>query len=133
MGNMLGANVIALNTFYSHLRRENTFYYYMLGNGATVSEALSPFIKQALVRAFSPVIANMAVMGLVALPGTMIGQILGGSTPDVAIKYQMMIIVITISSSMVSIAVTLNMIKRVGFDTDGRIKNVSKESSREKR
>ena len=50
MGNMLGANVIALNTFYSHLRRENTFYYYMLGNGATVSEALSPFIKQALVR-----------------------------------------------------------------------------------
>jgi putative ABC transport system permease protein len=63
----------------------------------------------------------------------MIGQILGGSTPDVAIKYQMMIIVITISSSMVSIAVTLNMIKRVGFDTDGRIKNVSKESSREKR
>ena len=105
----------------------------MLGNGATVSEALSPFIKQALVRAFSPVIANMAVMGLVALPGTMIGQILGGSTPDVAIKYQMMIIVITISSSMVSIAVTLNMIKRVGFDTDGRIKNVSKESSREKR
>jgi putative ABC transport system permease protein len=130
---MLGANVIALNTFYSHLRRENTFYYYMLGNGATVSEALSPFIKQALVRAFSPVIANMAVMGLVALPGTMIGQILGGSTPDVAIKYQMMIIVITISSSMVSIAVTLNMIKRVGFDTDGRIKNVSKESSREKR
>ena len=102
MGNMLGANVIALNTFYSHLRRENTFYYYMLGNGATVSEALSPFIKQALVRAFSPVIANMAVMGLVALPGTMIGQILGGSTPDVAIKYQMMIIVITISSSMVS-------------------------------
>jgi putative ABC transport system permease protein len=75
----------------------------------------------------------MAVMGLVALPGTMIGQILGGSTPDVAIKYQMMIIVITISSSMVSIAVTLNMIKRVAFDAAGRIKNVSKESSREKR
>ena len=128
MGNMLGANVIALNTFYSHLRREKTYYYYMLGNGATLSEALSPFIKQALVRTFTPVIANMAVMGLVALPGTMIGQILGGSAPDVAIRYQMMIIVITISSSMMSIAVTLNIIKRIAFDAEGRMLNVSKEA-----
>ena len=126
MGNMLGVNVIALNTFYSHLRRESTYYYYMLGNGATVSEAVAPFVKQALVRAFSPAIANMAVMGLVALPGTMIGQILGGSTPDVAIKYQMMIIVITISASMLSIAVTLALVKRMAFDRDGRMKNVSR-------
>ena len=126
MGNMLGVNVIALNTFYSHLRRESTYYYFMLGNGATVKEAISPFIKQALVRAFSPAIANMAVMGLVALPGTMIGQILGGSTPDVAIKYQMMIIVITISASMLSIAVTLYLVRRLAFDADGCIKNVSR-------
>jgi putative ABC transport system permease protein len=126
MGNMLSSNVIALNTFYSHLKRESTYYYYMLGNGATVSEAVAPFVKQALVRAFSPAIANMAVMGLVALPGTMIGQILGGSTPDVAIKYQMMIIVITISASMLSIAVTLSLVKRMAFDKDGRMKNVSR-------
>jgi putative ABC transport system permease protein len=118
MGNMLGVNVIALNTFYSHLRRESTYYYFMLGNGATVQEAVSPFVKQALVRAFSPAIANMAVMGLVALPGTMIGQILGGSTPDVAIKYQMMIIVITTSASMLSIAVTLYLVRRLAFDVD---------------
>jgi putative ABC transport system permease protein len=98
----------------------------MLGNGATVQEAVAPFIKQALVRAFSPAIANMAVMGLVALPGTMIGQILGGSTPDVAIKYQMMIIVITISASMLSIAVTLYLVRRIAFDADGCIKNVSR-------
>ena len=130
MGNMLGVSVIALNTFYSHLRRESTFYYYMLGNGATVTEAVSPFVKQALLRAFSPAIANMAVMGLVALPGTMIGQILGGSTPDVAIKYQMMIIVITISASMLSIAVTLNLVRRVAFDVDGCIKNVMREKTR---
>lgn len=126
MGNMLGVNVIALNTFYSHLRRESTYYYFMLGNGATVQEAVAPFVKQALVRAFSPAIANMAVMGLVALPGTMIGQILGGSTPDVAIKYQMMIIVITISASMLSVAVTLYLVRRLAFDADGCMKNVSR-------
>jgi putative ABC transport system permease protein len=72
----------------------------------------------------------MAVMGLVALPGTMIGQILGGSTPDVAIKYQMMIIVITISASMLSIAVTLSLVKRLAFDADGRMLNVAREKNR---
>lgn len=129
MGNMLGVNVIGLNAFYYSIVREKNFYYYMLGNGATPYEATAPFVKQALSRSFSPAIANMAVMGLVALPGTMIGQILGGSTPDVAIKYQMMIIVITITASMISLMVTLNLSKRMAFDEMGRIREPFKENS----
>ena len=121
MGNMLGVNVIGLNTFYYNLMREKSCYYYLIGNGATVDEATAPFVRQALTRAFSPAIANMAVMGLVALPGTMIGQILGGSSPDVAIKYQMMIIVITISASIISLMSTLYLSKRATFDAMGRI------------
>ncbi|MBQ8450753.1 MAG: ABC transporter permease [Bacteroidaceae bacterium] len=121
MGNMLGVNVIGLNTFYYNLIREKSCYYYLIGNGATIDEATAPFVRQALTRAFSPAIANMAVMGLVALPGTMIGQILGGSSPDVAIKYQMMIIVITISASIISLMSTLYLSKRASFDAMGRI------------
>ncbi len=96
MGNMLSSNVIALNTYYSGLKREQQLYRYLLGNGATRTEAQAPFIRQAIIKAFSPLIANISVMGLVAFPGTMIGQILGGSSPNVAIKYQMMIMVITL-------------------------------------
>ena len=121
MGNMLGVNVIGLNTFYYNLMREKGCYYYLLGNGATIDEATAPFVRQAITRAFSPAIANMAVMGLVALPGTMIGQILGGSSPDIAIKYQMMIIVITIVASILSLMVTLNLSKRSTSDAMGRI------------
>lgn len=121
MGNMLGVNVIGLNTFYYNLLREKNCYYYLIGNGATVDEATAPFVRQALTRAFSPAIANMAVMGLVALPGTMIGQILGGSSPDVAIKYQMMIIVITIAASIISLMSTIYLSKRATFDAIGRI------------
>ena len=69
----------------------------------------------------------MAVMGLVALPGTMIGQILGGSSPDVAIKYQMMIIVITFTASMISIMITINLSSRKIFDEYGRIRDVLKK------
>lgn len=112
MGNMLGVNVIGLNTYYAGLKREQQLYYYLLGNGATRSEATAPFIRQALIKAFSPGIANMAVTGLVALPGTMIGQILGGSSPHVAIKYQIMIVVITVASSMLSLMITIMLASR---------------------
>lgn len=127
MGNMLSSNVVALNTFYSNLMREQQLYYYLLGNGATRHEATAPFVREAIIKAFSPAIANMAVMGLVALPGTMIGQILGGSSPNVAIKYQMMIIVITVAASILSLMITLRMAARKSFDAYGCIRQVFKQ------
>lgn len=82
MGNMLSSNVIALNTYYSGLKREQQLYRYLLGNGATRQEAQAPFIRQAIIKSFSPLIANIAVMGLVAFPGTMIGADSGGKQPE---------------------------------------------------
>lgn len=122
LGNMLTVNVIAVGTFYSTLQREQNLYYYLLGNGASRSEALKPFVRQAIVKSFSPTIANMAVMGLVSLPGTMIGQILGGSSPHVAIKYQIMIVVITMSASMLSLMIAIQLSAKRAFDGYGRMK-----------
>jgi len=121
MGNMLGVNVLTLSTFYSGLQRERATYYYLLGNGATRFEAWLPFLREAVIKSFTPCIANMAVMGIVALPGTMIGQILGGSAPDVAVKYQMMIVVITMSASMLSLILALWLSTRQAFDGFGRL------------
>lgn len=128
LGNMLSVNVIAVSTFYANLVREQNLYYYLLGNGATRNEALQPFVRQAIVKSFSPAIANMAVMGLVALPGTMIGQILGGSSPHVAIKYQIMIVVITMSASMLSLIISIMLSSKQAFDGYGRMRKVMKHS-----
>lgn len=121
MGNMLSSNVVALNAYFSGLKREQQLYRYLLGNGATRAEAQAPFIKQAIVKSFSPMIANVSVMGLVAFPGTMIGQILGGSSPNVAIKYQMMIMVITFASSMLSLMITISLASRRAFNSYGQL------------
>ena len=126
MGNMLGVNVLTLSTFYSGIERERATYYYLLGNGATRFEAWLPFLREAVIKSFTPCIANMAVMGIVALPGTMIGQILGGSSPDVAVKYQMMIVIITMSASMLSLVLTLWLSTRQAFDAFGRLNNIKK-------
>ena len=124
LGNMLGVNVVALSAYYDSLKREQQMYYYLIGNGATRWEATMPFLRQAVVKAFNPCIANMAVMGLVAMPGTMIGQILGGADPSLAIKYQMMIVAITFVASMLSLMITVVLAQRKSFDKMGRLQDV---------
>ena len=58
----------------------------------------------------------------------MIGQILGGSSPNVAIKYQMMIMVITFTASMLSLMITISLASRRSFDAYGKLLEVSKEA-----
>lgn len=116
LGNMLSANVIALNTYYGAIVRERTNYMYSLANGAMGAEARAPFMRDALIKSFNPTIASMAVMGLIALPGTMTGQILGGANPDVAIKYQIMLMISIFASSLISVLLTLVFAKRKMFD-----------------
>lgn len=119
LGNMLSANVIALNSFYGSLDRERQLYLYLLGNGASRREAIAPFIREALIKSFNPTVASMAVMGLIALPGTMTGQILGGSSPNVAIKYQIMIMITIFASSLISVLLTLWVSLGRSFDKYG--------------
>ena len=64
------------------------------------------------------------------LPGTMIGQILGGSSPNVAIKYQMMIMVITFTASMLSLMITISLASRRSFDAYGKLLEVTKETKK---
>lgn len=123
-GNMLTVNIMAVNVYYSELQREQNLYYFLLGNGATRFEATLPFLRSAVVKAFSPCIANMAVLGIVSFPGTMIGQILGGAMPGVAIKYQLMISVITVVASMSSLVITIALSMRRTFDGYGRLKPI---------
>lgn len=122
LGNILSSNVIGLNAFYSGVMREQQLYHYLLGNGATIQEAQMPFIRQALIKSFNPAIASMAVMGLIALPGTMIGQILGGSSPELSIRYQIMIMVINFTASMLALLISLHFSVRYTFDRYGRLR-----------
>lgn len=124
LGNMLGVNVLALDTFYDGLQRERRLYYYLLGNGASHVEAVSPFVRRAIEKSFAPFIANMAVLGIVSLPDTMLGLVLGGTAPGIAIKYQMMIVIVTFSASMLSLVLTLYLADRRSFDVYGRLRNV---------
>ncbi len=122
LGNCLKTNVLGLSTFYQKLNREKNLHRYYLANGATMNESLRPFMKEALRTAFNPLIASITVIGLISLPGMMTGQILGGSSPNVAIKYQIMLMLTIFVSTVLTVYLTIIISNRFVFDEYGNLK-----------
>jgi len=122
LGNTIKNVVIAVDAFYKRIDDEETYYRRHLANGATKKEALLPFMRDALRVAFNPMIATTAIMGLISLPGMMTGQILGGSNPNVAVKYQIMLMITIFSSAVLNVVLTILFSNRIAFDAFGNLK-----------
>jgi putative ABC transport system permease protein len=116
LGNCLQGNVIALERFYSGLKKNEDEYLTFLLLGATRWEAVRPFYRTAIKASISPSIANMATMGLVSLPGMMTGQILGGSEPWLAVKYQIAIMVCIFTSTTLACVINLKLSVNMAFN-----------------
>jgi len=76
--------------------------------GSSYLEARATAYKAALI----PIINSLFAVGLVSLPGMMTGQILSGVDPLIAVRYQMMVMLMILGSAGISVAVYLILIKR---------------------
>jgi putative ABC transport system permease protein len=122
LGNVLGTNIVAVNSFYERLRSQNKFYLYRLGIGATQREALTPFFRQSFQLTLLPILSKTATMGIVSLPGMMTGQILGGSSPATAIRYQIAIMIAIYTASALSVLLSLLLSIKTTINGYGIIK-----------
>jgi len=116
LGNCLQGNVIALERFYSAVRKNENEYATFLMLGATRWEAVRPYFREAIKAAINPTIAGMATMGLVSLPGMMTGQILGGSEPGLAVKYQIAIMICIFTSTTIASIINLKLSVAIAFN-----------------
>ncbi len=116
LGNLLSGNIVGLNNFLNNIKKMERKYLAVLALGADRREALLPYIRESIQASVNPIIASIATIGLVSLPGMMTGQILGGSSPAVAVKYQMAIMIAIFVTRILSIFLALVMTIRIGFD-----------------
>lgn len=123
LGNCLRSNVLSLERFYSGIRKnENEFVTYLL-LGATLREAVRPYLRDAIKASVNPSIASMATMGIVSLPGMMTGQILGGAMPIIAIKYQIGIMICIFTAMVVAALTNILLSLSVAFDDHQRLRS----------
>ena len=122
LGNCMRSNVIALERFFSGIRtNEKEFVTYQM-LGATLSEATMPYMRSSMRSAINPMLATVATLGIVSLPGMMTGQILGGSSPMVAIKYQIAIMISIFSAMVISSTLSLIFTRKIAFNDYGMLK-----------
>ena len=122
LGNILRSNIVALERFYSSIHRERDALIHAFMAGAGRFEAVRPYLRQAVQGALAPQVAVVATMGLVSLPGMMTGQILGGASPDAAVRYQVMIMVAIFFTASVSIMLALLFSLPRAFDRYHRLR-----------
>ena len=122
LGNAMNHNIVGLSTYFDGLMSNRELYYFLLVNNNNRATALIPFIREGLQRGLNPMIATMSVMGLISLPGMMTGQILGGSSPAVAIKYQIMIMLAIFAGCSINLLFSIFFSNRFIFDSYDRLR-----------
>lgn len=91
LGNSVSAVSLATERFESELRSERDRIELRLALGATSRQAALPALRAAVRAALTPVINNMMIAGVVAIPGMSTGQILSGMDVGTAFRYQVLV------------------------------------------
>ena len=69
-----------------------------------------------------PILNAMSIVGVVSIPGMMTGQLLGGSPPELAARYQILIMFLIASATGLGAATSTLLAARACFDEAHRVR-----------
>lgn len=116
LGNTMNSCALAMERFEGKLSDNWKAYFTRITLGASHWEAALPAFQQAMHISLLPRLLSIASMGVVSLPGMMSGQILGGASAVVAIKYQMMIMAAIFTSVTIADYLAIRLYLKRRFD-----------------
>lgn len=92
LGSVLNAASLGLDSFFDSVVQSRASVEAQLALGVPLHQALAQHTRAAIRRGLIPIVNQMSAAGLITLPGTMTGQILGGMDPLEAAKYQILLL-----------------------------------------
>ena len=122
LGNGLTAIHLAMERFGNALLERRAEVEAWLCYGATAAEAVQDMTRDAIRTGMTPMLNSMMVVGLVSLPGMMTGQILGGTPPEQAVRYQIVIMFLLAGSTALGSAIAVLCCRRSLLDSRGRLR-----------
>jgi len=122
IGNSMNGASLAAERLTAELRERREEIETALCLGATSRQASETAVQTAFRAALIPTINTMAATGIVSLPGMMTGQILSGTEPILAVRYQIAIMcAITAAVAITSFLILLQGSRRY-FTTAHQLK-----------
>lgn len=122
LGNALSGITLATDRFMDGLADRASSIEALLSLGATRWEAALSEVQGAVRVGLIPTLNSMAVMGLVSLPGMMTGQILAGTDPSEAVRYQIVIMFMIASATALGVMGMVFLSFRTLFDSGHRLR-----------
>jgi len=87
----------------------------LLSLGASPRQAVDRHLRAAMNAALRPTINSLLTVGLVALPGMMTGQIVSGTAPNEAVRYQLVIMYQLVAVAAVAGALAARFARALSF------------------
>ena len=130
LGNTMTGVALATDRMTSLFYEQQEIIEQRLMLGETWRQAIADLRMDCMRTGMIPMINSMAAAGLVSLPGMMTGQILGGTPPVEAVKYQLLIMFLIAAGTGFGVICSIMMIERHLFDGRHRLclDKLSKES-----
>lgn len=115
LGNSMNGASLAVERYLSEVRERRDEIETALCLGASSANAAASALKQAFRAALIPTTNTMAAAGLVTLPGMMTGQILSGTDPLIAVKYQIAIMCAIVAGVALTAFLALHQCRKLCF------------------
>jgi putative ABC transport system permease protein len=122
IGNSMNSIAIAMNSWFEGLKKERERVELFLYLGATPEESSAENFKSSVKSGMIPSINALMSVGVVSIPGMMTGQILAGTDPMIAIKYQIVIMLLLVGSTALSTVFALHIVRRLSFTNNHQLK-----------
>jgi len=122
LGNTMTGIAIGMERLTSTAWRDSAVIEGRLLLGQTWDEAVGEIRRESIRSAMIPTLNAMAVAGIVSLPGMMTGQILAGSPPMEAVKYQILIMFIVSAGTGFGAVLAVSVGARRLFDDRQRLR-----------
>ena len=122
LGNTMNGIALSMDRMTETLWQQRQLVEQRLLLGETAAEATGEIRRQSMRSGMIPIINSMAAAGLVSLPGMMTGQILGGSSPMDAVKYQILVMFLIAAGTGFGIMSAMWLLSRKLFDDRDRLR-----------
>lgn len=125
VGNSLAATVLVSRRLLAEATDQRGVIEGRLALGLSSAEAFQPNLRESLRTALVPQIETTKAVGIVVLPGAMVGLILGGADPSEAVKVQLSVMYLVLGSVATTTAVISLGISRKLFTPGQQLRRVA--------
>lgn len=122
LGNTMTGISLSMDQMTDQLYRRRDEVEQRLLLGQNWKEASLDIRRDCMRTGMTPIINSMAAAGIVSLPGMMTGQILGGTPPVEAVKYQILIMFLIAAGTGFGVICSIWLSGKVLFDSRERLR-----------